>query len=248
MAEVIKGIRVEFNSSATEKVDDATELLARGCRILAMEGHESGLAGQVTARGPRPGTYWTIPLGMGLEEAEASRMILVDDDLNPVDGDVKPNPATRFHMWIYRARPDVNAIVHTHPPAASTLAAAVQPLVIGQMDMMALYDDVAFLPYWPGVPVTDDEGETIAGALKDKSAIILANHGMLTVGRNIREAFYLAVVTERAAAMQIRASTLGGIKPIDPAEGRRARDFSRLDRFVEATFDYWTRKANRALG
>lgn len=247
MVEVVKGIRVEFNPSATAAADDATELLARGCRILAMEGHESGLAGQVTARGPRPGTYWTIPLGMGLEEAEAGRMILVDDDLKPVDGHVKPNPATRFHMWIYRARPDVNAIVHTHPPAASTLAAAAQPLVIGQMDMTALYDDVAFLPYWPGVPVTDEEGEIIAGALKEKSAIILANHGMLTVGRNVREAFYLAVVTERAAAMQIRASTLGGIKPIDPVEGKRARDFARLDRFIEATFDYWTRKADRTL-
>ena len=98
------------------------EALAAACRILASEGHESGLAGQVSARGEQPGTWWTLQFGYGFEEATAQRMVLVDEDLKPLQGG-RPNPGTRFHIWIYRKRPDVNAIVHTHAPYASALAA-----------------------------------------------------------------------------------------------------------------------------
>jgi L-fuculose-phosphate aldolase len=91
------------------------DALAAACRILARESHESGLAGQVTARGERPGTWWTLQLGYGFEEASAERMVLVDEDLKPLSGG-RPNAGVRFHVWIYRSRPDVNAIIHTHAP------------------------------------------------------------------------------------------------------------------------------------
>ena len=82
------------------------ELLAACCRILAYEGHESGLAGQVTARGEKPGTWWTLQFGYGFDEATAERMVLVDEDLKPLSGG-RPNPGVRFHIWIYNKRPDV---------------------------------------------------------------------------------------------------------------------------------------------
>src|SRR3954470_18729103 len=97
------------------------EALAGACRILAREGHESGLAGQVTARGPKPGTWWTLQFGYGFDEATAERMVLVDEDLKPLRGG-RPNPGVRFHVWIYRSRPDVQAIIHTHAPYASALS------------------------------------------------------------------------------------------------------------------------------
>ena len=64
----------------------AREALAGACRILAREGHESGLAGQVTARAERPGTWWTLQFGYGFEEATTQRMVLVDEDLQPLSG------------------------------------------------------------------------------------------------------------------------------------------------------------------
>ena len=82
--------------------------LALACRMLAAEGHGSGLAGQVTARGAEPGTYWTMCFGLGQEESTASSVLLVDDDLQVLQGEGMPNPANRFHLWIYRARPAVN--------------------------------------------------------------------------------------------------------------------------------------------
>src|SRR5262245_34092161 len=71
--------------------------MALSCRILAAEGHESALAGQITARGDEPGTYWMLSFGLGFDEARASSIVLVDDDLNLLEGDGMVNPSNRFH-------------------------------------------------------------------------------------------------------------------------------------------------------
>ncbi len=224
--------------------------LTRSAHILADEGHESGLAGQLTARGPRPGTYWTLPLGLAFDEATAESWLLIDVDLNVLAGEGsfgirEPNPATRFHVWVYAARADVQAIVHTHPPAASALGAAEQPLVVAHMDATPLYEDTAFLAQWPGLPTADREGELIAGALADKHALLLAHHGILTAGRTVQEATFLAVFMERMARLQLDAQAVGGARAIEGEEPRRARDFLRTDRIMNLSFDAWARRAQR---
>jgi len=229
---------------------DPRRALTRSAWILADEGHESGLAGQLTARGPTAGTFWTLPLGLAFDEAEESSWLLIDGALTVLEGTGshgirEPNPATRFHLWIYRARADVTAIVHTHPPAASALAAAEQPLVVAHMDATPLYDDTAFLPDWPGLPTADREGELIAAGLGGKHALLLAHHGLLAAGRSVEEATFLGVFMERMARQQIDAAKVGGARPIDPAEARRARDFLRTDRIMGLTFDAWSRRAER---
>jgi L-fuculose-phosphate aldolase len=229
---------------------DPRQVLTQCALILADEKHESGLAGQITARGPIPNTYWTLPLGLSFDEATPASWLLIDDQMRLIEGEGahgirEPNPATRFHLWVYRSRPDVNAIVHTHPPAASALAAAECPLVVAHMDATPLFDDMVYLPEWPGLPTADKEGEIIAAALGPHHAMLLAHHGLLTAGRSVQEAAFLAVFMERMAQLQINASTLGGVRPIDPAEARRARDFLRTDRIMNITFDAWTRRANR---
>ena len=232
---------------------DPRAALTHSAWILADEGHESGLAGQLTARGPQPQTYWTLPLGVAFDEATPQAWLLIDADLNVLDGEgaygsCEPNPATRFHLWVYRSRADVHAIVHTHPPAASALAAAEQPLVIAHMDATPLFDDTAFLLEWPGLPTADREGELIAAALGDKHALLLAHHGVLTAGRSVQEACFLAVFMERMARQQIDAQRVGGSKAIDTDEARRARDFLRTDRIMNLTFDAWSRRAQRRRG
>jgi L-fuculose-phosphate aldolase len=219
----------------------APEALAAACRILAREGHESGLAGQVTARGANPGTWWTLQFGYGFDEATPERMVLVDEDLKPLQGG-RPNPGVRFHVWIYRKRPDVKAIIHTHPPHASALAATGAPLKIAHMDSSMLYG-TAHLPEWPGVPVADDEGRIISGALGDAKTILLANHGLLAAGGSVEEATYLAVFMERAARMQLLAAAAGGVKEVRPELAREAQDFLLQRSIVRGTFAYWARRA-----
>jgi len=215
------------------------EARAAACRILAREGHESGLAGQVTARADAK-SWWTLEFGYGFEEATAERMVRVDEDLQPLSGG-RPNPGVRFHVWIYRKRPDVKAIIHTHAPYASALAATGKPLKTLHMDSAMLHG-CAHLPRWPGVPVADDEGRIISRALKDAKCILLANHGLLSAGSSVEEATYLAVFFERAARMQLRAMAAGGFKEVRRKLAEEAREFLLQPSIVRATFAYWARR------
>ncbi|MFJ1551337.1 class II aldolase/adducin family protein [Streptomyces sp. NPDC088246] len=86
------------------------------CRIAFDGGHDSGLAGQISTRGQETGTYYTQRLGLRFDEITEDNLLLVDEDLNVLEGGGMPNPANRFHSWIYRAREDVNCIIHTHTP------------------------------------------------------------------------------------------------------------------------------------
>ena len=216
------------------------EGLAACCRILAKEGHESGLAGQVTTIGDAPNTWWTLKFGLGFEEATADNMVLIDEDLKPLSGG-RANPGVRFHVWIYRKRPDVKAIVHTHAPYASALSCTSSSLRTIHMDSAMLHG-TAHLPEWPGVPVADDEGGIISGALGAAKAILLANHGLLTAGNSIEEATYLAVFFERAARMQIRAMAAGGFREVRAELAEEARAFLLQPSIVRGTFAYWARR------
>ncbi|MGZ8260784.1 MAG: class II aldolase/adducin family protein [Caldimonas sp.] len=91
----------------------------------------------------------------------------------------------------------------------------------------------------------DREGEVIAGGLADKHAMLLAHHGLLAAGRSVQEAAFLAVFIERMARLQLDAAKVGGVRTIDAAEARRARDFLRTERIMRLTFDAWARRAGR---
>jgi len=221
----------------------APEKLALTCRILFDNGHDSCLAGQITSRGADAGTFYTQRLGLGFDEISASNMLLVDADLQPLSGEGMPNPANRFHTWIYRERPDVNCIIHTHAFHASVLSMLETPLAISHMDTCVLFDDCAFLADWPGVPVGNEEGKLIASALGDKRAILLAHHGLLIASTSIEEACVMAIQFEKAAKMQLAASAAGTIRAIPEALGREAHDWIITRKRMEATFFYYARRA-----
>ena len=219
--------------------------VALTCRMLADEGHESALAGQITARADRPGTYWMLSFGLGFDEAQASNIVLCDDDLNLLEGDGMVNPSNRFHLWIYRHRPEVNSIVHTHPPYCSALSLLGEELVAAHMDTSMFYDDCAFLPEWPGVPIGDEEGRIIHAALGDKRAILLAHHGQLVACKTIEEAAVLAIFIERAAKMQMMARAVGPIRKVKPEIAREAHDYRLKSKAIGATFHYFARRVLR---
>ena len=221
----------------------AREKVALTCRALFDAGHDSGLAGQITARADEPGTYYTQRLGLGFDEITAANLLLVDEDLNVLDGDGMANPANRFHSWIYRARPDVGCIVHTHPFHVAALSMLEVPLMVSQMDIAPLYDDCAFLPDWPGVPVGNEEGEIISAALGDKKAILLAHHGHVVAGASIEEACSLAMLIERGAKLQLAAMAAGTIAALPDRLAREAHDWTLTPKRSLANFAYYARRA-----
>lgn len=217
--------------------------LALTCRVLFDAGHDSGLAGQITARAEQPGTYYTQRLGLGFDEITDGNLLTVDEDLNLLDGDGMANPANRFHSWIYRARPDVQCIVHTHPFHVAALSMLEVPLSVSQMDTTPLYDGCAFLADWPGVPVGNEEGEIISTALGDKKAILLAHHGQVVAGATVEEACSLAVLIERAAKLQLAAMAAGTIKELPAPLAREAHDWTLRPQRSQANFAYYARRA-----
>lgn len=219
--------------------------VALACRILDRDGHESALAGQISARAEKPGTYCVLRFGLGFDEARQSNILLADDDLNVVAGEGIANPGNRFHLWIYRARPEINAIVHTHSPFASALSMIGEELIVSHMDTCILFENCAYLAEWPGVPIGDEEGEIISAALGDKQAILLAHHGLLTAAKTIEEATVLAFYVERAARLQLMARAIGPIKPVKPELAREARSYRSSPKYVAATFDYLARRVVR---
>ena len=104
--------KVHFDSLATAEMNQhltdfpdwsLCQRLALTARILAAEGHGSALAGQITARGDKDGTMWTAKLGLGLDEICASDFLVVDNELNVLNGDGMVNPSNRLHLLIYHS-------------------------------------------------------------------------------------------------------------------------------------------------
>ena len=205
-------------------------------------GHDSGLAGQITARAKTSRQYYTQQLGLGFDEITANNLLLVDDDLNVLGGEGMANPANRFHIWIYQQRPDVNCIVHTHPLHVCALSMTGQALKVAQMDACMLYDDIAFLKDWPGVPVGNQEGELISNILGNKRVAILAHHGLVVACQSVEEACVIAIQCERAARLQLLAQSAGTIQELPHDLACEAHDWILNPQRIKAAFHYFARR------
>ncbi|MBO9379891.1 aldolase [Sphingomonas histidinilytica] len=221
------------------------EKIALACRFLADEGHAMSLAGQISVRND-DGSFWTTGFAHGFADTTAGNLVRVNANLEVLEGEGMANPGARFHSWIYAARPDLRAIVHTHPPHASAIAMAGERLVISHMDMAMLHDEIAYLDRWPGVPLANEEGEIISTALGDRNAILLVNHGALAAGGTVEQATFLLASMEHAARLQLLCRG-AGYRPIAVADdlAADAKRFMTKPKFIQATFDYWCRQTLR---
>ena len=231
-------VRRDLERSLSSEAWSIQLKVALACRKLAADGHALTLAGQVTVRHDAD-TYWTSSIRGGFANAVQSSVVRFNDTMETVEGDGIPNPGVQFHLWIYRKRPEIRSIVHTHSPYASALSMTGQPLEAAHMDSAMFYDDCAYLAEWPGVPIADDEGRIICEALGGKRSILLSNHGFLTTGKSLEEATYLAVLFENAARLQLLAQSVGNIQAIEKDAAKEAHDFLLQTPIVNGTFNSW---------
>ena len=244
MRQQVMNKTLHVTATSDDQTQDPRATLIDAGRILAREGHNGGLAGQVTVRDDDSPNFWSYRLGVGLEELTPDDLLLVSPAVECVQGHGDPNPGVRFHAWIYQRHPQIRSIVHTHSPAASAFAMLGQPFPVAHMDTCMFFDDCGFLERWPGVPTGDEEGALIAEALDGKRTAFLANHGCVCTGQSLREATYLAVYAERGARLALDAMAAGKIAPINPEAAREAHDFLLQPSIVNATFAYWSRQAS----
>ncbi|MFB7306361.1 class II aldolase/adducin family protein [Streptomyces sp. NPDC056192] len=190
------------------------ERLAGALRLFAAYGYEDGVSGHITARDPEyTGCFWVNPFGAPFEGLVPDDLILVNGDGQVVDGRRHVNQAAfAVHAQVHRARPDVVAVAHTHSlhgRALSALGEFIEPIT---QESCAFYEDHAVYQAYTGVVVDEEEGRRIAAALGPRKAIILRNHGLLTVGDSVDAAAWWFVTMERSCQVQLTARAAG--KPV----------------------------------
>jgi L-fuculose-phosphate aldolase len=224
------------------------ELVSQACRILYAQGQEHFHLGHVSARAPGSGTIWVKPQGIGLGETEPDDVIAIDLDGNQVAGERTPHKEMPIHTEIYRARPEVNCVVHTHPFFAAAYAAAQAEFRMVSQDSVHFSDGVG--QYRSAMlVVTKEQGEELAQALGSRKVVVLKNHGIATVDATVQRAVFLAVSFDRSLRMQQAATRFGPIDPISPDEVRRMNEYfgSSYDGRTETTWNYLLRQARSGL-
>ncbi len=190
------------------------ERLAAALRIFARLGFVQGLGGHITVRDPElTDHFWVNPFGIHFSRVRVSDLILVNPEGEVVQGNGALNQAAyAIHSPIYQARPDVVAVAHAHSfygKTWSSLGRAIDPIT---QDSAVFYQDHALFDDFKGIVLETSEGKRIAQTLGDRKAVILRNHGLLTVGHSVDEAAWWFIRLEDAAKSQLLAESVG--KPI----------------------------------
>jgi L-ribulose-5-phosphate 4-epimerase len=176
-------------------------------------------AGNVSARVPGAELMVIKPSGVSYDDLTPESMVVCDLDGNRVDGDLSPSSDTAAHAYVYRARPDVGGVVHTHSTYATAWAARGEAI---PCVLTAMADEFgAEIPCGPFARIGgDDIGKGIVATLAGhrSPAVLMRNHGVFTIGGTARAAVKAAVMCEDAARTVHVARTLGEPLPIAPAD------------------------------
>jgi ribulose-5-phosphate 4-epimerase/fuculose-1-phosphate aldolase len=234
---------VKTNLSASrELVDD----LVAASRILAM--HEVLDAyGHVSARSDRKPERFIMSRSLAPALVTAADLMELNADSEPLPGDKRKGFIERYiHGEIYRARPEVMAVVHSHSPS-------VIPFGVTRTRLKPVYHMGSFL--WSGAPVFDIRkvreendllirdrplGQALAGALGKCNCVLMRGHGMTVIGDSVPEAVFRAIYTEMNARLQLQATQLEGpIEFLSDEEGRRSTAANRGT--LERPWELWKR-------
>jgi len=165
--------------------------------------------GNISARLPG-GRFLITPTGVNKGDLDAEMLLTVDGEGNVLSGDLKPTSEMKMHLAVYRQRPDVQALVHAHPPTATGFATSrirldqdvILPEVVFGMGR------IGFSEY--GTPTTEQVPQAVSQEIADCDALLLANHGALTVGTSVMQAYYRMETLEMYARIRLVTIQLGG--------------------------------------
>lgn len=203
-----------------ETVRELKEKVATGCRILAKLGLADYL-GHVSAR--VPGTRYVLIKARGTDlgnllEMTPEGVIMVDLEANHVEGTYRAPAEAKLHTEVFKARPDVMGLVHTHQHLATAFGAAGKPI----LPMLGIMSVVCAKPmpiFQSSLKiVTAEQGAAVARVLGDALGCHLKNHGVLMTGKSVEEAVINAIWLEMQAKMTMLATMIGTPSPQTPEE------------------------------
>lgn len=193
-------------------VEELLRGVSLGCRVLAAERHGDLVWGHLSVRDPGGDGVWMKRAGLGFEEVTADDVILVTSSGDVARGDGRRHAEYPIHTETIAARPDVGAVVHTHAPHAVAFGALESPLLpVSHEGTLFVPPDVARFTKTTDLILTPELGQDVAASLGDRNTVLLVNHGIVTVGRDVATAVMTAVLLERACRAQLTAMAAGPI-------------------------------------
>jgi len=198
--------------------------LVKICHKLYEKGLVSATDGNVSTRLPN-GNIVATRSGISKDMVRVSDLVEVTPDGAKVRGVGRPSTELGMHLFIYKQRHDIHAVVHAHPPYATGFAAARIPL-----DRTVLPEVIVELGIVPlaeyATPSTHEVADSLAPYVKSYQAILLANHGVVTFGKDLVEAYHRMEKAEHAAHICFVARMIGGEHPLTPEEVGKLRAVS----------------------
>jgi L-fuculose-phosphate aldolase len=198
-------------------IKDISERIVKAGRELQDHGLVRGTNGNISAKIARTDTFLIKPSGASLENLKPEELVLVDLQGNKIRGETNVSLETPMHAAIYRARKDVQAVVHTHAPTATAFGIAKTEILPLQIELFMLLPNGV-----PVVPFKAPGSKTLAGAVQKKianhDALILENHGIVTAGSTIEAACCLNEMVEEGAKIQFLVMMLVGRDAVNLAE------------------------------
>ncbi|MQF86429.1 MAG: class II aldolase/adducin family protein [SAR202 cluster bacterium] len=199
------------NSPITDAEWETRVNLAAAYRLTDYFGMTTLVYNHITARVPGSHNQFLInEFGLGYDEVTASNLVKIDIDGNILEeGDHRINiPGYVIHSAIHAARQDVECVMHTHTPYGMAVSALEDGFIPLQQDTYRFYNRIAYHEF-EGLAVDTEERERLVTDLGNKDAMILKNHGLLTVGRSVAEAWTSMWQLERACQVQVLAQSTG---------------------------------------
>ena len=192
-------------------MQDIAELRRQICQIVRrMYDHELAVAndGNISVR-LENGLFLITPTRMCKGDLTPEDLVIVDENRNVVEGTRRASTEIRVHLKIYAMRPDIQAVVHAHAPYSMAFAIRREPIL--QPAVPSIFSFVGPVPCTDyGTPSTDELAEAVARYAKDHNAMLLANHGSVTMGTSLTDAFYKTERLELLCKATLFARLLGG--------------------------------------
>lgn len=197
-----------------EELEQIKEQMCDVCHKMWQLGWVAANDGNVSVR-LEDNTFFATPTGISKSFITPDKIVHIDMEGNVLDADTKYRPSSeiKMHLRCYQDREDVNAVVHAHPPTATGFAVAHVPM--DRYTMIETVIAIGSVPVTPyGTPSTYEVPEAIAPYLQEHDALLLENHGALTVGADLITAYYRMETLELNAKINLTAHLLGGEKEI----------------------------------
>jgi L-fuculose-phosphate aldolase len=227
--------------------DEIKQTLMLAGKVLVAEGQDDFTRGHISMRLPdNPGLFFMKPHSLGLDEITMENILTIDLEGNVVAGASKRHSEVYIHSEIFKARADVNCVLHTHPPYSIALSATGRPLRAYSQGGALFFESLGFYEDTINLIRTHAMGAGVAKALGPHRAVLLKSHGVVTATSSIAETVISTIMLENAAQIQLLVEAAGDPAPEFPRSDieQLRHDISRPEQF-QVNFDYLVRRVKR---